>query len=228
MADPRSRLEPFLLCWGITYLGVQAGQLALEWRDGPLLGPWSAALALGAAATVGSLAAALLGSRLEPPDRRGGAWVLGLAAVVATGAGWAFRPAPPPAEFWSAMPGVVVHRAWWIAALGGVAALSLLPRLAYPAGAPFEHGRLHRALGFWLAAAGPPVAALVLLRAFPLGLANWFWALLLPHGLLLATLGVRVEERRLNRRGTRARLAGVSWATTVLLLCGGFLRELAS
>jgi hypothetical protein len=226
VAEARSRLEPFLLGWGVTYVGVLAGQLILEWREGALLGPWSALYALAVAAVVGSLAGALLGGRLEPPDRRGGAWVLAIAVVALTAAAWLRPPDLPPGEFWGAVPHLLTRRAVWAAILAGATALTLLPRLALKDDEPFEYGRLRRAMAFWLAAGVPPVVALILIRPFPFGLDLWWWALLVPHGLVLGTLGVRLEETRFHGRDARARLAAVSWCSTVLLLCGGFVREM--
>lgn len=228
MAEARSRLEPFLLGWGITYAGVLAGQLILEWREGALLGPWSIFYALALAAAVGSLGGALLGPLLEAPDRPGGGWALAIAVVIVTAAAWLKPAALPPGEFWGAVPHLLSRRAPWAAILAAVAALTLLPRLALGHGEPFENGRLRRALAFWLTAGLPPLVALILIRPFPFGLDLWIWALLVPHGLLLGTLGVRLEEPRLHHRGARARLAGVSWCSTVLLLCGGFVREMAA
>jgi len=215
-----------VLGWGMTYVGVLASQLALEWAGGALLGLWCLLAAALAALTLGSLAGLLVGPLLEPPDRRGGGWVLLVVALALTGAAWIGRPALPPAGFWGAVPHLLATRAWWLLVLLAVAGLTLLPRLTLREGEPFEHGRLRRALAFWLAASLPPLAALVLIGPGPLWLEYWFLALILPHGLLLGTLGVRLPEASLPRRGVRARLVGVSWTGTVLLLCGGFMREM--
>jgi len=223
------RLEPLLACWGVSFCGVTLGHLCLDWlTPATPMGLLTIAGGVFAALTAGSIAAFALGGSMEPPDLAGGGRVL-LVAVVASviaalceGATW------PPWPFWQAFGDALLQRLPWSPLLLAAVLPAAAFRLSLGEDEPFFDGRFRRACGYWLAAWFPPIVAFVLLH--PTGTDTIVWAvtLLVPCGLLLGWLGVRLREATFHERGARARLGLVSAAASAVFVALGTARELAS
>ncbi len=229
-SDGNPSRSPLLLAWGLCACGSLGGHLVLDLApDIPPLGPAGLALAAGIAAIAGTLAALLLGPRLEPPEQTGGGRMLILVLGVLGGATFAFPVLAVPGTFWGPSLGAVVRLAPWLALLAIPPLVGSLPDLGLNPGESSHDARLRRAIAYWMTAWGAPLAAMTLLvpRAGG-GLLFWTLALCLPLAPLLITFGIRLGEVDLLSRPTRARLGAVSWLATIPVLIAGLLREMTA
>ena len=224
------RAEWFPSPWALCAVGALVGHTLI---DGllplPHLGWWALAVAAACSLIGGSMAGLLLGGRLLPSDPPGGGRALALVLVVLVAAAAVRAPETPPAVLWTAVPGVMWRHLPWLLTIAAAAVPGVAPSLALRDGETLHDARLRRACGYWLSAWGPVFVALVLLawRGWA-GPIFWGLALVLPLAPLLCSLGVRLDEADLHRRGTRLRLAAVSCCASLPLLAAGVLREMTA
>ncbi len=225
MADPQpNKLEPFLLGWGVSFVGMAAVLCLQDWLTAGEMGLAALAAAALFALLVGSAAGLLLGRLLDPPDFGGGGRAI-LVASAAVVLAVALRPSIPADVPWDAWAGVQLERLWWIPVLAVASAPTALLGLRLGPDEPFADGRFRRAAGFWLAAGGAPLMG-TLLWAGSDGIGPVVVTLLVPLTLLLGAFGVRIHETELHRRTSRLRLAAVSGLATVAVLAVESMREL--
>ena len=223
------RAEPYLLGWGLAFCGAAGVHAALDWlTPATPFGPLALAGAVITAAVVGSVSAAGLGRHFEAADLPNGGRVLAVCCVMLATALLLAHPTPLPGPYLEALAGALRDRLIFAPVVLAATLPTILPRLALGENEALTDGRFRRALGYWLAVATPPAAALVLLR--PTGASIVYWPLLLivPLAPLLGGLGVRIAEERLHHRQTRWTLALVSALATLFALALGTARELAA
>ncbi len=220
--------DPLALVGGLTYIGAVVSGLLLDHLVGPpLLGPWAIAVGAATGGVVGGVAALLFGHRLEPPDVGGGGRALAAVATAVTVAA-ALHPAElPPAAFWGSAPAALLHRWWWPALMAAAPLPALIPSLALAPGETLHESRLRRASAAWFCGGGPPAVAALLALGTGGDPALWTAALAGPLALVVGALAVRIREDDMHRRGTRLRLAAVSWSGATLMLVVAWLREMA-
>ena len=229
MQTLNDRLDPFLLCWGVSFCGVAIPHLLLDWLTPAMpMGVLTLAGACLAALIVGTAAACLVGDLLEPPDFTGGGRVLAVLAVSSTVAALLEQTTGPPLPYWVALGDVLVQRLPWSPLLLAVLLPAVLFHLDLGEDEPFFDGRFRRACGYWLAAWSPPGLAFVLLHPTGTDAIVWIVALLVPSSILLGTLGVRLQEAAFHDRRARGRLGLVSALGTAVFVALGTARELAS
>ena len=223
------RLDPFLLCWGVSFCAVAIPHLILDWLTPAMpMGALSLAGACFAALVVGSVAALFLEDLLEPADLAGGGRVLVVLAVVSAVAALLEQATWPPRPYWDALGDALLHRLVWSPLLLAAVLPAVLFNLDLGEDEPFFDGRFRRAVGYWLAAWSPPGLAFVLLHPRGTDAIVWVVALLIPSSVLLGTLGVRLREAAFHDRLARGRLGLVSALGTAVFVALGTARELAS